>query len=412
MDNTNYNQEAKSEISVKSNGIYEVFKDIYDYIVDKFLYSEYGLVAYLSTRVRHGELESELRPELSGRNLVLSQINNEYVYTSYWKDTYNLTKEENRILNEALVKFSKAFDESVFYLIKQLLQIKSEEKPYGLFDFVLSENKMVFWAIECGLATVRADNKQVLFCDKVFEKLWDLTNVGLDKIRKYISTDFQKAINDQIATLKYDLESMPQYCKQDIMESITKASSALSTKIRKVTEWFHVTGMKREDVDFKKLTYQVFNNILIAYPNLTSNIKNPTIKGDSFLIKSQYVIHFADLFRNIFSNMFKHGGVENHVLRISIIIDIANDTLQLEAVNSLPKGVDESKLNETFKEKIATQGDSYNREGGSGLPKITKIMKSDLHVTDSKFSMYAKDGNCFTNIILSIKDLKVDAEKI
>lgn len=144
MENSNYNQEAKSEISVKSNGIYEVFKDIYDYIVDKFLYSEYGLVAYLSTRVRHGELESELRPELSGRNLVLSQINNEYVYTSYWKDTYNLTNEENRILNEALVKFSKAFDESVFYLIKELLQIKSEEKPHGLFDFVLSENKMVF----------------------------------------------------------------------------------------------------------------------------------------------------------------------------------------------------------------------------------------------------------------------------
>lgn len=174
-----------------------------------------------------------MRPELSGRNLVLSQINNEYVFTSYWKDTYNLTNEENRILNEALVKFSKAFDESVFYLIKELLQIKSEEKPHGLFDFVLSENKMVFWAIECGLATVRADNKQVLFCDKVFEKLWDLTNVGLDKIRKYISTDFQKAINDQIATLKYDLESMPRYCKQDIMESITKASSALSTKYEK-----------------------------------------------------------------------------------------------------------------------------------------------------------------------------------
>lgn len=36
MENTNYNQEVKSEISVKSNGIYEVFKDIYDYIVDKF----------------------------------------------------------------------------------------------------------------------------------------------------------------------------------------------------------------------------------------------------------------------------------------------------------------------------------------------------------------------------------------
>ena len=70
------------------------------------------------------------------------------------------------------------------------------------------------------------------------------------------------------------------------------------------------------------------------------------------------------------------------------------------------------KVYEIFKEKIATQGDSYNREGGSGLPKITKIMKSDLHVTDSKFSMYAKGSSCFTNISLSIKDLKVDAEKI
>lgn len=36
-------EEVKSKTSVRENGIYEVFYSLYDYIRDKFLWSEFGL---------------------------------------------------------------------------------------------------------------------------------------------------------------------------------------------------------------------------------------------------------------------------------------------------------------------------------------------------------------------------------
>lgn len=114
-------EEVKSKTSVRENGIYEVFYSLYDYIRDKFLWSEFGLVAYLSTRVRHGELESKLRPELTQRNLILQTTGDTYQPTPYWALQYNLNPTETHIVNEALTKFSKSFTNHTFRMKRQLV---------------------------------------------------------------------------------------------------------------------------------------------------------------------------------------------------------------------------------------------------------------------------------------------------
>lgn len=137
-------EEVKSKTSVRENGIYEVFYSLYDYIRDKFLWSEFGLVAYPSTRVRHGELESKLRPELTQRNLILQTNGDTYQPTPFWSLQYNLSPSENHVVKEALTKFSKGFDEEVVNLIKERLQIyDKEKKPDGLFDYETDTNELL-----------------------------------------------------------------------------------------------------------------------------------------------------------------------------------------------------------------------------------------------------------------------------
>ena len=123
-----YEEENNTQISINSNGLYEVFSNLYDEIKEQFLNSDYGLVAYLSTRVRHGELESMLRPEMGQRNLILQIKDEKYQNDIYWTTTYNLNHSESQIVNNALKQFSESFDNAVTYLIKQILQIYNKKE--------------------------------------------------------------------------------------------------------------------------------------------------------------------------------------------------------------------------------------------------------------------------------------------
>lgn len=82
-----FEDKEKKDPGVKfsDNALLEVFYSIFDLVRDKFLNSKYGIVAYLSTRIRHGVLEGELRPEIDKENLIFNRINNKYVSNNFWQ---------------------------------------------------------------------------------------------------------------------------------------------------------------------------------------------------------------------------------------------------------------------------------------------------------------------------------------
>lgn len=89
-------------------------------------------------------MESKLRPELTQRNLILQANGDTYQPTPFWSLQYNLNPSENHVVNEALTKFSKGFDEEVVNLIKERLQIyDKEKKPDGLFDYETDTNELL-----------------------------------------------------------------------------------------------------------------------------------------------------------------------------------------------------------------------------------------------------------------------------
>lgn len=407
-DNDNYESESESKLSIKNNGIYEVFKSLYDYIADKFLFSEYGLVAYLSTRVRHGELESELRPEMSHRNLILSLKGEEYQDTLYWSDEFNLSSIENRIVNDALKKFSEGFDLVVANLIKYKLQIHGKETmPKGLFNYQVTEEEVISYAIEFGLKSKLDSDPKTCFSKLIINWLWQKTEVSLEAIRNYIATEFTNEIEEHISNLKNEINQLPEgHCKDFILSAITDASSALSTKIKKITSWFFISGVKLEDIDIKKLSYQIFQNIKLSYPQYKTP-SQPKFTGLSFKVKANFVIHFADLLRNILTNMFKHGVAdENGQLQLEMDFNISVDHLNMNFINDLDEETDETILQNKLRDKLSTEACIFNSEGGSGIAKIKKILRSDLQCPNANFSMYAKDMKCYTEVEISLSNIK------
>ena len=66
----NDNKQGQSEGSVSKDPQFDIFKDMFYYILEKFLFSKYGLQQYLSARIRHGVLIGEIRPEFELLHLI------------------------------------------------------------------------------------------------------------------------------------------------------------------------------------------------------------------------------------------------------------------------------------------------------------------------------------------------------
>ena len=395
--------ENNVDISINNNGIYEVFKALYETICDRFLNSEYGLVAYLSTRVRHGELEGELRPMLSKSNLILSISGASYKPTTYWRDLYALPKKNDDDLNAALATFSDHFDKEVLNLIKKKLQICDKDHPEGLFVYQPNENELTSMAIEIGLECQNVEDK-TLFCQKVFDWLWQMTDASLTQIRNYISHDFSVRIEGLFDELRNEVKKvLPKgHASDEICELISQKSSEMNMRIKKTENWFNISGVNMEDVDFINLSEQIFKCVLVAHPQYEVT-GAPEYTGQSFMIKSGYVLHYTYILKNILYNMIKNGAEKAEGEKeFQVIINIADDEVSFLFRNDVVKG-QEDELNEVFEKKMHSK--YYFGEGGSGIPKIMKMLKFDLP-GKNYFNIHADDGICETTLRIDLREIK------
>jgi len=402
---SSYGKVSDTDVSINSNGIYEVFNSIYEYIKEQYLYSEFGLVAYLSTRVRHGVLEGELRPELANTHLILSESHGSYLYTRYWAREYELNQQDNAVINEALIKFSRGFDNEVIYLIKEILQIKDDNKPNGLFVYEPTPEEITHMAVEIGLKC--QDDSKEEFCMKVMDWLWQMTDASLAQIRSYIAEQFSVKIANLFDDLKNEIDQdLPiGYAKRDLMKNIDVSSSTISGKIKKIENWFYVSGIKLENVDYEDLTRQTIKSVEVSCPQYHV-VPELFFEGSTFDVKHSYVIHFADLIRNVVSNIIKHGVEADDGLKHFLCKFVEDGNLLLmHFENDIVSGSEET-LNAVINEKL--QSHFYIKEGGSGISKIKKIIMSDMRHNDNVLIMKALDGKCVVNITISKNVIKAD----
>ncbi len=128
-----------SNIEYSSNPVYDIYKELFDAIKEKFLFSKFGIVAYLSTRIRHGVLLGELRPIFENHNLITLMEGDSANYRSnfHWDNIYNyIPAIQLAKIQEYLKEFSYSVDGLIFDLIKKYLQVYNEESNEdGWFNY-------------------------------------------------------------------------------------------------------------------------------------------------------------------------------------------------------------------------------------------------------------------------------------
>ena len=389
------------DVTFSDNPGFDIYKELFDAIKEKFLYSKFGIVAYLSTRIRHGVLLGEIRPIFEKHKLITQKEGDseEYRINNHWIDRFRYDSEDiKNKAQELLKKFSFEVDGLIFDLIKKYLQVyDSIKNPDGWFNYEFDETELFLYSLE---ATKKKDYSQ--FVKRVFEVLWARTDTNLIEIRKNIEHETAKSFNELFDRLESSIMEISAYGTQEMITAIKACSTDIQNVIQKISNWFKRSGTQTSDFKLDNLIDIVFEHVNKSYPNRRISLHREISFDET--IKGEYYTHFADLFRIFLENILKHSD---------------------ESVNEIPSAVkittDESSMNVQISNHIASRrsiealkgsvnGQNMNldklfNEGKSGYHKAMKILTFDLGNEDNQLFTAIKNDEFIVVFAIQYKEL-------
>lgn len=393
----------KDAVSYSEDAIAEVALQLFDIIRHAFLKSRFGLGTYLSTRIRHGVFEGEMRSGLEQLCLIFNTSGNTYVPNPYWRSTYNIDSSNNSLLNSKLTSFSREIDAIINSFKDNVIQIHENEADslIGDFNYEIPTKdicqKMLEFDSKC------SNSKEL--CLSVISYLWEITETCLSEIRNKVQEELANRYFDLLGQLETDiapLASLPQlYAK--LHATINKAREEITARISKVQKWFYKQETKFEDFQLEDHISMAFDSAVKYLPDVPYELTQ-NIEDSGSLIKAQYSPSMFDMLTIFFTNILQHGSKREgcEIVIVSKRLDEHRQLIHFE--NDLDPSIDEEKLNEIFKTRLASIS-SLQKEGGSGLVKAMNIIKYDFNNPENSYTIEAKDGKCLIDIIFNLDNM-------
>lgn len=402
LDYSEENTEGE-KIEYSNNPVYDLYLELFDAITAQFLYSKYGIVAYLSTRIRHGVLLGEIRPVFEKHKLITLKEGSSLSYRRnyYWDGIY---KSESKTtidkLQTLLSEFSLKVDGLIFDLIKSYLQVyHPDTNKEGWFNYSFAGNDL-FWHSIKSLNTTDFSS----FVHQVFEILWDRTDENLITIRQNIQTTVLQQFNELFDSLERDVINELGPGSNEIVNAIKACSTETQIVVNRVSGWFKRSGKSASDFQLDHLI-----DIVMEYTNKSHANKVINLERElecNCRIKGVYLTHFADLFRIFMENILKHSDEKVPVIDAKITTNIMDNTLGISIENTItnPQSIEALKTVWTNKDVDISK---LLSEGKSGYHKAYKILQYDfLDKNNYLFTSLNDDEDLFTvTMLIQIKDL-------
>lgn len=395
----------KTEYS--NNPVFEIYSELFEAVKDKFLNSQFGIVAYLSTRIRHGVLIGELRPIFETHKLITLKEGNSSNYRRnfYWDLVYErLGTDSLNQIQYLLSDFSSKVDGLIFDLIKKHLQVyKAEVNDEGWFNYD-------FESTELWLHSIDAINSKNFddFVRKIFEILWYRTDENLAIIRSKIENEILEKFNTYFEELEVQINSQlgANNCQQLIKE-IKDCSTEIQIVMQKISRWFKRSEIKAADFELRDLVTLISEHVNRS--NLYKKLTIETILNSNITFKGEYKTHLADLLRIFLENIIKHSDEQIGSIKCkissemmddeSLMISVENEITNLESIKALKAVWDNKKMDVT---KLVS-------EGKSGYHKAYKILTSDLksNAKNCLSTNISSDDKWFqVSVCTNVKELK------
>ncbi|MCW3787655.1 hypothetical protein [Plebeiibacterium sediminum] len=365
---------------------FDIYKDIFYFLRDKFLFSNYGLQQYLSARIRHGVLLGEIRPEFENLNLITEKekgIDSYKINSSWDLFTLQLNEAGGAKFQEILSDFSTNIDALINEeILSRSLQIKIEDKnplgwlDYNYDDFILQ----ISYLAQSDIESVEE------FSNAIFTDLWTRTEKNLSDIKAKINGEIKEKFFELLLTLEQGLIDVFGKIPEQLTNNINEARVNIENKLIKVANWFSITESNISDFQIEKIV-----DVSLEYNKSILPIKEINC---NCLFKGVYYPPLVDLVRIFMDNATKHAGFDDDNVKFHVLIAENRDMLNMQFRNPLAPTIDIEKL----RTKICSFTLDLNKsmkEKGSGFHKAMRIVKSDLIHKENDMSLSLNDKNEF-----------------
>ncbi|MGB3381715.1 MAG: hypothetical protein WBA47_09040 [Rhodanobacter sp.] len=366
---------------------------------DRFLFDvPHGLDSYISKRIRHGSIVGVVRaPAERERVIAKRNLNGSYRAGDTWADSV-ADNAQRFALNAAIMGTSKAIDQHLIRLKDILLHVRSESKPYGLFDAPLNAANYLIIR-KFASEDISLDG----FVDTMFTSLWAMLTPSLGQAQKLLRQDSVAFVSEQFQSLRVKAQKIIKNPDERAAfdAAAVKASVGMQAALETAASWF-------EPAERSPRTYSLDEAVGIAAESVraTTTGFSPNIKlsGNSEFSFSDLALPLVcDVFYIALGNVAAHGLMEKES-EIRVKVDLEDDKPYLLFTIENNVNLDnselaelQSKLESIKKDIAASQGISRARsEGGSGLYKLASIVSEvdgdslDFSCTNNHFSLHVR----------------------
>ena len=352
-------------------------------LITEFLNNpQHGLDCYLSMRVRHGSLAGHLRNPLEANRVITQREgeSDEYKTNDYWLSRLSyLSYLGITSVDQALKRFSRTYDLLIDTYSNEFVQVKSANKPEGLFHLPLVETSVFLLA-----DNILPDTPFDGFLDDAFRYIHDVLDLCLSSVRAHIDSYLRVEADAIFEKLEQQLAELGVDLVYELDAAVHVAHTGLRQSVEDVKLWFY----RSEPEKGPEFSFEELVSIGLMCVTRIHGDFSPDLTVVSPVVRRvfQDLNFFSDILFIVFDNIRVHSGKSRpfvHVtgdVRGSDLHVIVRSEVTRERINAATR----AKI-KAIKETI--QAGVYHRavrsEGGTRLIKLRNILRWSPAAEDS-----------------------------
>ncbi|EHD2233122.1 TPA: HAMP domain-containing histidine kinase [Vibrio vulnificus] len=368
----------KGTFTVSNNEYFVDILDFYLQVRDVFTLSPTnGLDYFLNMNIRHGGIVNLLWGPAKKHNLCyLKTDKGHFEKNQYWFDqnpymTPNTRTELDNAFREFSIGLDKKIQEIKSYIHINTGEFNDNEKAFNYFtdqDF-----------IERLINSITKDSLVEDIVEEIIDNLIEITDESLASLKEYIDGAYRSGINQLFDTLK-GVVVASRYRFEELTRIIRLAQREINEKVDELMDWMEWKNEASQSFLLGSSVDAAKEMILELHPNRQVNIEFQDINKK--FIKGEHFRKFVMIFLILIDNAVVHTK-EEEVASLSINVDSKDNVIMLTIANKIDP--DDNRISvekiKVINEKInSAYIDDANKESGSGLFKIKKVISNDIKV--------------------------------
>jgi hypothetical protein len=364
---------------------YQLLLDIRDlYTLDGY----YGLDYSLNTDIRHNGIVPVIRSVFEKHYLISNKVDGVHIDNPEFESRYKLVLKSHfyELMQQELREFSVDIDSKINNLKTRVIKIITDENEdkERVFNFIITEETVYKL-----LSLINAGSDYDAAIKWSFDHLEDLTEKSMKLGRTLISIGIYDDFSNKLMKLSQSLIRIGRG-NEDFIERITLAKNDLQVTLNEVSEWLAFSNRKGEDFTLEYPIHEARIFVEKIFPRIKIstdiNVGEEPVLYDGRGLKS-FIKIFIMLIQN--AAKYRHNETESVIfvyisyIEKNVVLNVSNkaDSIDLKAIDTINSSINNFDITS-----------EANKEKGSGLFKIKKILDIDLKVANKiKISSQKQD---------------------